>query len=326
MTDASGADIGAPGRRVGIDVGGTKALGVVLDPDGRLITEDRRLTPRGENSLDPLIEVLEELATSLGVEGSLGVGIPGLVTRDGVLRAAPNLDGVADFPVGKLLGDRMGFWVHVDNDATCATVAEWKHGAARGTDNMMLVTLGTGIGGGVVANGAVQRGLNGFAGEFGHMVVDPNGPRCPCGRRGCWERYASGSGLAMLAREAATAHRLGAVVDRAGGDAQDVRGEHVMAAALDGDDEALAVIDDFGRWVALGLSNLTNAFDPEMFVLGGGLAAGAALYLEPISRWYRALLYQPELRPLPRIEFAEFGQLAGAVGAALLPSLDERRA
>jgi glucokinase len=311
------------GRRIGIDVGGTKALGVALDAEGDVVAEDRRPTPRGANSLEPLIDTLAELAESLGVEDSLGIGVPGLVTRDGYLRAAPNLDGVADLPVGKLLGDRMGFFVHVDNDATCATVAEWRKGAGIGIDNLMLVTLGTGIGGGVVANGALQRGMNGFAGEFGHMVVDPNGPRCPCGRRGCWERYASGSGLAMLAREAATGHRLRAVVERADGDPQSVRGEHVMAAALDGDEEALAVIDDFARWVALGLSNLTNAFDPEMFVLGGGLAAGAELYLEPISRWYRELLYQPHLRPLPRIEFAHWGPRAGAVGAALLGSVPD---
>jgi len=309
------------GRRVGIDVGGTKALGVALDADGRVLAEDRRPTPRGDNSLEPLIETLVELAESLGVDGSLGVGVPGLVTHDGVLRAAPNLDGVADFAVGPILSERVGFRVSVDNDGTCATVAEWQLGAAAGTDNMLLVTLGTGIGGGLVANGAVRRGLNGFAGEFGHMVVDPNGPRCPCGRRGCWERYASGSGLAMLAREAATGHRLHQVVEHAGGDPQNVRGEHVMAAALEGDTEAVAVIDDFGRWVALGLSNLTNAFDPEMFVLGGGLAAGSELYLEPITRWYRELLYQPHLRPLPRIEFAEWGPLAGAVGAALLPAI-----
>jgi glucokinase len=307
--------------RVGIDVGGTKALGVALDADGAVIAEDRRPTPRGKNSLGPLIDTLVELSASLGAEGSLGIGVPGLVTRDGVLRAAPNLDGVADFEVGRLLSEKLGHHVAVDNDATCATVSEWQLGAARGTDNMMLVTLGTGIGGGLVANGAVQRGMNGFAGEFGHMVIHPNGPRCPCGRRGCWERYASGSGLAMLAREAATGRRLQAVVARAGGDPQDVRGEHVMAAALDGDVEALAVIDDFGRWVALGLSNLTNAFDPEMFVLGGGLAEGAELYLEPIARWYGELLYQPELRPMPRIEFAQWGPLAGAVGAALMPAL-----
>jgi glucokinase len=310
-----------PSRRVGIDVGGTKAQAVVVDRAGEVVETLQRPTPRGDHSLDALIEVLVELAEAVGHEGSLGVGVPGLVTRDGVLRAAPNLDGVADFAVAELLSERFGSEVRVDNDATCATVAEWMLGAGRGAHDMILVTLGTGIGGGAVAHGALVRGANGFAGEFGHMVVDPSGPLCPCGRRGCWERYASGSGLAMLARDAATGHRLRDVVRQAGGDAQAVRGEHVQAAARDGDPDALAVIDDFSRWVALGLANLTNALDPEMFVLGGGLAAGSDLYLDPIRRWFGELLYQPHLRPIPRIEFARWGPLAGAVGAALLPEL-----
>ena len=309
------------GVRVGIDVGGTKALGVALDDSGAITHEVQRPTPRGERSLDPLVDTLVELADALGFDGSLGIGVPGLVTREGVLRAAPNLDGVADFAVAALVGERLGHPVSVDNDATCATVAEWQLGAGQGANDLILVTLGTGIGGGLVADGVLHRGRNGFAGEFGHMIVNPNGPRCPCGRQGCWERYASGSGLAMLAREAATGRRLRSVVEHAGGDPQAVRGEHVQAAAREGDEEARAVIDDFGRWVALGLANLTNAFDPEVFVLGGGLASGAELYLEPITRWFGELLYQPHLRPSPRIEFATWGPLAGAVGAALLPGL-----
>jgi glucokinase len=308
-------------RRVGIDVGGTKAQAVVLDRAGDVVASAQRPTPRGDHSLEALVDVLFELAGEVGHDGSLGVGVPGLVTRDGVLRAAPNLDGVADFAIAELLTARFGADVVVDNDATCATVAEWLLGAGRGTTDMVLVTLGTGIGGGLVANGAIVRGRNGFAGEFGHMVIDPSGPQCPCGRRGCWERYASGSGLAMLAREAATGHRLHDVVRHAGGDPQAVRGEHVQDAARDGDHEALAVIDDFCRWVAMGLANLTNALDPELFVLGGGLAAGSDLYLDPIRRWFGELLYQPELRSVPRIEFARWGPLAGAVGAALLPEL-----
>ena len=318
----SAAEFGAvTSRRIGIDVGGTKAQAVVLDTAGEVVESAQRPTPRGDRSLEVLIDVLIELADEVGHNGSVGVGVPGLVTRQGVLRAAPNLDGVAEFPISELLSRRLGSHVYVDNDATCATLAEWRLGAGVGTRDMMLVTLGTGIGGGVVANGVLQRGANGFVGEFGHMVIDPSGPPCPCGRRGCWERYASGSGLAMLAREAATGHRLHDVVRHAGGDPQAVRGEHVQAAASAGDAEALAVIDDFARWVALGLANLTNAFDPELFVLGGGLAAGADLYLDPIRRWYDQLLYQPNLREIPRIEFATWGPLAGAVGAALLPEL-----
>ena len=141
---------------------------------------------------------------------------------------------------------------------------------ARGVTDMVMVTLGTGIGGGVVAGGHLIRGANGFTGEIGHMVVDPDGLPCPCGRRGCWERYASGSGLARLAREAAIGKRLRRVLQLAGGDPFNVRGENVQAAAREGDAEALGVIDQFGYWVALGLNNLTNLLDPQMFVLGGG--------------------------------------------------------
>jgi glucokinase len=308
-------------RRAGIDVGGTKCLGVVLDAAGEVIDERRRPTPHGP---DAIIDTLADLAADLGPWTSLGVGVPGLVTRAGVLRAAPNLVDVTDFDVAGLLTARLDRAVEVDNDATCATMAEWRLGAGVGADDLVLVTLGTGIGGGLVAGGRLQRGRNGFAGEYGHMVVDPDGPPCPCGRRGCWERYASGSGLARLAREAAVGRRVSRVVELAGGDPEAVRGEHVQRAAREGDRQALEVVDEFGRWVALGLVNLTNALDPERFVLGGGLAAGADLYLGPIQRWFGELLYSPQLRPHPDVVFARWDERAGAVGAALLATLDDR--
>ncbi len=301
-------------RRVGIDVGGTKCLGVVLDDEGKIAEQARRPTPKGP---DAIIDTLVELAHTFAPFDTLGVGVPGLVTRTGTLRAAPNLVDIRDFHVGELLQARLGMSVEVDNDGTCATAAEWKTGAARGAEDFVMVTLGTGIGGGVVAGGRLIRGTNGFAGEIGHMVVHPDGPPCPCGRRGCWERYASGSGLGRLAREAAAARRLGRVVELAG-DVDLVRGEHLQLAAREGDAEALAVVDDFARWVALGLVNLTNALDPSVLVLGGGLAASADLYHGPISAWFAQLLYAPELRPHPALVFAQLGEHAGAVGAALL--------
>jgi glucokinase len=302
-------------RRLGIDVGGTKCLAVVLDEHGEVIQEGRRATPKGP---DAIIDTLTELALSLAPFDSVGVGVPGLVARDGVLQAAPNLVDINHFQVGPLLTQRLGVQVEVDNDATCAAVAEWKVGAARGATECVMVTLGTGIGGGVIAGGQLIRGANGFTGEIGHMVVDPDGPPCPCGRRGCWERYASGSGLGRLAREAAVGNRLQRVVALAGGDAEQVRGEDVQAAAVEGDADALQVIDHFGRWVALGLVNLTNVLDPQLIVLGGGLAASADLYLGPIQSWFTRLLYAPDLRPHPTLEFAQLGAHAGAVGAALL--------
>ena len=302
-------------RRVGVDVGGTKCLAVCVDGDLQVVAEARRPTPKGPEAI---IDTIAELVGELAPFDSIGVGVPGLVTMDGTLRAAPNLVDIREFRVGALLTERLGVDVHVDNDATCAAVAEWKRGVARGSDDFVMVTLGTGIGGGVVAGGRLVRGANGFTGEIGHMVVDPGGPPCPCGRRGCWERYASGSGLGRLARDAAVAHRLARVVEIAG-NVEDVRGEKLAVAAREGDLEALEVFDQFGRWVALGLVNLTNILDPGLLVLGGGLAASADLSSGPIRRWFAELLYAPELRPHPRLEFAEMGERAGAIGAALLP-------
>ncbi len=284
-------------RRAGIDVGGTKFLGVIIDDDGTLLVEKRRPTPHGG---DAVVHDLVEFARELGEYDTLGVGVPGLVTRDGVLRAAPNLVGATEVRVGPRLSEALGHPVAVDNDATCAILAEWQHGAARGYNDVVLVTLGTGIGGGLVMGGKLQRGVNGFAGEIGHIVVQPDGPFCPCGRRGCWERFASGKGLQMLA----------------GGR----KGEEVVDLARTGDREMLVIIDAFAHWVALGLVNLTNILDPACIVLGGGLAAAPDMFLPPIMREFTALLYSPEHRPHPHLAFAELGERAGAIGAALLPT------
>jgi glucokinase len=184
--------------------------------------------------------------------------------------------------------------------------------------DVVVATLGTGIGGAVVADGAVRRGHNGFAGEFGHMVVDPEGPVCPCGRRGCWERYASGEGLTRLTREAAAAGRLGAALGHEGLDPDAVGGEDVQRWAAAGDPGARDVIERFAHWVALGLASLTNALDPQMIVIGGGLSSAGGLLATPIRRALGELLYQPDLRTVPRVEFAALGERAGAIGAALL--------
>jgi glucokinase len=305
------------GLAAGIDVGGTKCLGVVIDGAAAVVREERMATPRGAEAL---VDVLGELVGALGPFDTLGIGVAGLVTRQGIWRAAPNVVGIRDVPIGARLAERIGRPVHVDNDATCATLAEWRRGAAVGATDVVLVTLGTGIGGGLVSEGRLVRGANGFAGEPGHMVVDPNGPPCVCGRRGCWERFASGSGLARLAREAATGGRLDRVVALAGEDSELVRGEHVQAAARDGDPEATAVIDQWAWWVALGLVNLANILDPQILLMGGGLATAEDLLLEPVRHHFGDLLYAPGSRPHPGIEMTRLGEHSGAIGAALLPT------
>jgi glucokinase len=308
--------VSSAGPRLGIDVGGTKCLAVVLDGRGDVVAAERRPTPKEP---EELVDRLCDLYEAVGPAATVGVGVPGLVTRDGLFRASPHIGKVADFPVRATLVERLGQEVVVDNDATCALVAEAAIGAARDVRDAVLVTLGTGIGGGVLAGGVVQRGANGFVGEIGHMVVDPEGPDCPCGRRGCWERFASGSALARYGQDAASRGRLGAVLDLAGGDADAVRGEHVTAAARAGDPGALGILDLFGRWVAIGLVNLTNLLDPELFVLGGGLVGLHDLIVDPIKHWFVELLYAPSYRPHPRLEVAWLAERSGAIGAALLP-------
>jgi glucokinase len=313
------------GSTVGVDVGGTKILGVVLSADGVVGDEARAPTPmQGEELLDAVAGVIATLAP--GRTGLLvGIGAPGLVDGDGVLRFAPNLPAVVGLPIRAGLEARLpSATVRVANDASCAGWGERVLGAARGRDDVLLVTLGTGIGGGIVSGAQLQEGANGFAGEFGHMVIDPHGPRCPCGKRGCWERFASGSGLGRLGREAAEAGDAPRLVELAGGDPEAVRGEHVTRAAAEGDPGATAVMASFAWWLALGLANLANVFDPGTIVIGGGLAGAGLILLEPVRAAFAGLVEAFEYRPRIDIVAARLGEQAGAVGAALLARLGDR--
>ena len=307
---------------LGLDLGGTKVLGVALSDDGEVVAEYRRPTPRGEDALiDALSAVAEELRDATSADGevtAVGVGAPGLVDRDGVLRAAPNLSGVDQLALRAGLASRLGLPVRADNDATCAAWGEHQLGAARGKEHVVVATLGTGIGGGIITDGRLYRGANGFAGEIGHTVVEPHGPLCPCGQRGCWERYASGSGLGRLAREAAHAGQVPRVLELAGDDPEAVRGEHVTRAAIEGDAGARAVFGRFAWWLALGLANLANVFDPEMFVIGGGLVEAGDVLFEPTSAAFTDLVEAADRRPAISIVPAALGERAGAMGAAAL--------
>ena len=230
----------------------------------------------------------------------------------------PHLRRLHDVALAELLAQRSGRPTVVDNDANCHAVAEQAGGAARGYDEALVVTLGTGIGAGIITSGQLLRGAHGFAGEPGHMVVDPNGPPCPCGKRGCWERVASGSGLGRLARDAAEGGRLDAVVERAGGDPDAVRGEHVTDSARAGDADARVVLGQFAHWIALGLANLANVLDPAIIVIGGGLVEAADLLLPEVRSRFADLVMAGDRRPEVPIVAAELGERAGAIGAALL--------
>jgi glucokinase len=308
---------------VGVDIGGTKCLALVLDGEGQILAEQRVATARGAQAVvDRLVAVIDDIRGSLAPGGhdvaAVGAGAPGLVDHRGVLRTAPNLPGVEELPLRSLLEERTGLPVQVDNDATCAAWGERQMGAAQGRDDVVVVTLGTGIGGGLVLGGRLYRGANGFAAEVGHMIVDPDGPACPCGGRGCWERYASGSGLARMAREAVASGKAARPLQLAGGDVAGLTGQHVTTAAAEGDADAVDLMHGFGWWVALGLANLANTFDPTMFVLGGGLGHVADLFIESTRDAFSHLVLAATHRPPVEIVPARLGELAGAIGAALI--------
>jgi glucokinase len=321
---------GEAGVTYGIDIGGTKVLGVALGPDNERVAEARVPTPTGSREIvgshvaEAVASVTAELDRSLGADGPgepaapIGVGAPGMVDRAGRLCFAPNLPQAHGVDWTALIGDRLpGRAVVIENDANLAVLAEHRLGAARGFHDVVMVTLGTGIGGGIVVDDRVLVGAAGFAGEIGHMVVDPNGPPCPCGRRGCWERFASGAGLGLQAREAALAGRLGEVVRLAGGDPESVRGEDVSAAAAAGDPAARRVIEEVGWWIGFGLANLSAVIDPECFVLGGGVVEAGSLLVDSARAAFEELVEGRASRPLATVVPAAFGERSGAVGGAL---------
>jgi glucokinase len=316
----------AAGVTYGIDIGGTKVLGVALDRSDAIVAEARVATPKGTRNIvgshvaEAVAEVVAGLDRALAamaptpVGVPVGVGAPGMVDHEGRLRFAPNLPQAQGVDWNELMGEQLpGRTLLIENDANFAVLAEQRLGAARGYDDVVMVTLGTGIGGGLMVDGRVQVGSAGFAGEIGHMVVDPNGPPCPCGRRGCWERFASGAGLGVLAREAALAGRLGEVVRIAGGD----RGEDISAAAASGDPAAQQVIREVGWWIGFGLANLAAVLDPGCFVLGGGVIQAGELLIESARTTFAELVEGGDRRPDILVAAAAFGERAGAVGGAL---------
>lgn len=311
----------------GVDVGGTKALGILIDETGATLATYEVPTPEeGEALLDAVASVVSELAPLAELAG-VGVGLPGLVDAEGVLRFAPNLPGVVGLGVELGLRRRLtdqgrglpaAASVVAGNDANCAGAAELAFGAAKGVSDSVIVTLGTGIGGAIVAGGALLLGANRFAGEIGHMVIDLDGEPCQCGKRGCWERYGSGSALGRLAREAAAAGEAPGILAAAGGSVEAIRGEHVTEAAVAGNAEANAVLDEVGFYLAQGLANIAGILDPALFVLSGGMIRAGSALLEPAKRHFAALLEGAEHRPIPSIVGAHFGHHAGAIGAAAL--------
>jgi len=306
---------------LGIDIGGTKVAGGVVAPDGTILDTARRATPGKSVSAteDAIAAVVDELADRHG--GPLvgvGVGAAGWFDRTGdTVLFSPHL-AWRNQSLRKDLSARLHRPLWVGNDADAAAWAEYRYGAARGSSLMLMITLGTGIGGGMVIDGRLQRGAHGVVGEWGHMRVVPDGRLCACGNRGCWEQYASGNALGHTAREvaanspAAAAHLL----DRVGGDPQRLTGEDIARAAAEGDPLAGELLAEVGTWLGQGIADLSAVLDPEVVVIGGGVSVLGEVILGPARERLERTLPGRGFRPGPRVVAAELGARAGLVGAA----------
>ncbi len=297
---------------IGIDLGGTKMMAGLVDDEGRIVEQRTVARPRDP---DAMAAAPIELADSLMADevAAVGLGVAGFVTDEGVLVWGPNVVG-ENIPYSAMMAERFGLPVTVDNDANFAALGEARLGASQGYRHSIMITLGTGIGGGIIIDGNVYRG-SGFAGEIGHMIVDVGGTRCTCGQRGCWETFASGRRLDQLARDLAARRPAGLVAELAAGSTAD--GVHLTDAALAGDEEAVAALVEMAGWLGLGIANLVVAFAPEVILIGGGVSRAGDLLLEPARAAAASSIEGAAHRPETPILGATLGANAGLIGAAI---------
>lgn len=306
---------------IGVDVGGTKVAGGVVDDQGRILAKHRVQTPSrdAEATTAAIVGVIERLRADHPDVAAVGVAIAGFVDASrSVVYFAPNLLGWSEAPLRKELEDRVGLPAVVENDANAAAWGEARFGAGRGFATMVCVTIGTGVGGGIVIGDQLFRGGFGVAAEIGHIQMVENGRLCGCGQRGCWEQYASGGALLRAARAGAAEARDRARLLLSFGDGtpDGIQGRHVTEAARQADPVALAAFAEIGHWIGQGLADLAAVLDPECFVLGGGVSEAADLLLEPVRSEFAQLLTGGDRRPLPQVVLAALANDAGIAGAA----------
>jgi glucokinase len=307
------------GLTIGVDVGGTKVLAGVVDEKGIILAKSRRPTPSNSptETADAIAAAVSEFRREYEVE-AVGIGAAGWIdeTRS-LVRFAPNL-AWRDEPLRDIVEARIGLPVVVENDANAAAWGEYRFGAGRGHTHLILITVGTGIGCGIILDGRLYRGRFGVGGEPGHVRVVPEGRRCGCGNRGCWEQYCSGRALEREAREivAASPAAGAALLERVNGDIQAITGPVVTAAAIDGDVIALECFDVVGAWLGQGVADLAATLDPGCFVIGGGVSEAGELLVGPARKAYEASLTGRGHRPFAELVVAELSELAGLVGSA----------
>jgi len=310
----------------GIDLGGTKMLAVIVDENGAVLASEEQPT-RAEEGSERVVARMADMVRRLADAGGRQVGTLGVATAgtldpaDGTVLMAVNL-GWTNVPLGRTLARELGMKVTVENDANAAAYGEWRAGAGRGTRHCVFVTVSTGVGGGIISDGRLVRGLSASAGEIGHITIDWNGPLCGCGNVGCLELYASGTAIGKAGAAAAAANPAAgrAILEQAGGDAARVTSREVAAAAAGGDALATQVLRDAGRALGVGLASIIHMTNPELIILGGGASKIGAPLLGPMEETMRRHTI-PSVGDKVRIVPPELGVPAGAIGAALFANV-----
>jgi glucokinase len=305
---------------VGVDLGGTKIDAVLADDCGNIRKRELKETLAAEGPNAVIKRVVDAIkAVSSGSKiAAVGIGAAGIIdVEKEVITFSPNLPGWRNIKLKDILERELGLKTFVDNDATVAAMAEHKFGLAVGCDHLIFITLGTGIGGGIITNGNVYRGASGSAGEIGHMMIDINGPPCGCGKKGCWEALASGSALEREARAKIEEGVNTSIPKYARAKGGRITAKGVYLAAQDGDETAMDLIEQLGFYLGVGLANLINIFNPQLVVVGGGVSRMGEMLLVPARKTIREHAFEISAKAA-RVEVSSLGYDAGPLGAVAL--------
>jgi glucokinase len=303
---------------VGIDVGGTKIAALRVDRAGNVLARDVRPTPARDQvaTLAAMGDAAE--AVCVPEVAAVGISAAGLVEWPaGVMRFAPNLSW-RDLALVDEMRARLGVPVVADNDNNCAGWGEFRYGSAAGQRDVLFVGVGTGIGGGIILGGRLFRGAHGFAAEIGHIIVEPGGPPCGCGNRGCWEQVASGHAISRDGQQAVARHPHSLLVELSEGDPEKVTGSMVTQAARAGDAVATGIVVEAAHRLGEGIAGLVNVLDPDIVAIGGGVSEAGDLMLEPARAAFTAAVEGVAHRPEVPLVLASLGNDAGGIGAAAL--------
>ena len=310
---------------LGIDLGGTNIVAGVVDENGNIIVKSSCKTnaPRPENEIcddmaSVALKALEEAGLTKNDVSFVGIGAPGAVNgATGVIEFSANFN-FHNWEIVKMMEERLGMKVYVENDANAAAYGEFCVGAAKDANNAVVITLGTGVGGGIIIDGMIYSGSNFAGAELGHMVIEKDGRQCGCGRKGCWEAYSSATGLINMTKEAILANPQSYLAQSVGGDLSNVNGITAFDAMRQGCPVGIKVVDEYISYLACGLVNIINIFQPEILCIGGGISYEGDYLIKPLMKIIEEERYTKHNAQQTEVCVATLGNDAGIIGAAFL--------